>query len=192
MGKAAVVGMKDRETNQISPEVVESTDGLTLLEVVLDHVVDGARIHTDEHRGYHGLPNHQTVNHSAGKYVDGMAHTNGIESFWTMLKRGHHGTYHKMRAKHLDRYVQEFAGRHNARSAGLYARTVEERRPMAVFEERLTLMSTITIELDDDTQKILAKLVKESGTSESVVIANAIRIANGSGAPQVFGPKGVV
>ena len=53
-------------------------------------------------------------------------------------------------------------------------------------------MSTITIELDDDTQKILAKLVKELGTSESVVIANAIRIANGSGAPQVFGPKGVV
>ena len=78
MGKAAVVGMKDRETNQISAEVVESTDGLTLQEVVLDHVVDGARIHTDEHRGYHGLPNHQTVNHSAGKYVDGMVHTNGI------------------------------------------------------------------------------------------------------------------
>ena len=60
VGKAAVVGMKDRETNQISAEVVESTDGLTLQEFVLDQVVDGAKVYTDEHRGYHGLPNHQT------------------------------------------------------------------------------------------------------------------------------------
>ena len=44
-----------------------------------------------------------------------MAHTNGIESFWAMLKRGYHGTYHKMSRKHLDRYVAEFAGRHNLR-----------------------------------------------------------------------------
>ena len=89
---------------------------------------DGAKVYTDEHRGYHGLPNHKTVNHSVGKYVDGMAHTNGIESFWSMLKRGYHDTYHKMSAKHLDRYVNEFARRHNARSGdtldqtqGLYA-----------------------------------------------------------------------
>ena len=116
VGKVAVVGMKDRETNQISAEVVASTDGLTLQEFVLEQVVEGAKVYTDEHRGYHGLPNHQTVNHSVGKYVDGMAHTNGIESFWSMLKRSYHGTYHKMSAKHLDRYVNEFAGRHNTRS----------------------------------------------------------------------------
>ena len=64
---------------------------------------------------YMGLPNHQAVNHGVGEYVDGMAHTNGIESFWAMLKRGYHGTYHQMSAKHLDRYVTEFAGRHNDR-----------------------------------------------------------------------------
>ena len=46
-----------------------------------------------------------------------MAHTNGIESFWAMLKRGYHGTYHQMSPKHLDRYVTEFSGRHNAREA---------------------------------------------------------------------------
>ena len=45
----------------------------------------------------------------------GMAHTQGIESFWAALKRGYHGTYHKMSEKHLDRYVSEFAGRHNHR-----------------------------------------------------------------------------
>jgi len=45
-----------------------------------------------------------------------MAHTNGIESFWAMLKRGYHGTYHHMSVKHLDRYVSEFAGRHNDRT----------------------------------------------------------------------------
>ena len=97
--------------------MVESTDGLTLQEFVLDQVVDGAKVYTDDHRGYHGLPNHQSVKHSVGEYVDGMAHTNGIESFWAMLKRGYHGTYHKMSAKHLDRYVNVFAGRHNQRSA---------------------------------------------------------------------------
>ena len=44
-----------------------------------------------------------------------MAHTNDVESFWCMLKRAHKGTFHKMPPKHLDRYVQEFAGRHNIR-----------------------------------------------------------------------------
>ena len=116
VGKAAVVGMKDRQTNAVSAEVVDSADGLTLKEFVLDQVAEGATVYTDEHAGYRGLPNHQTVNHSIKEYVDGQAHTNGIESFWSLLKRGYYGTYHKMSAKHLQRYVNEFAGRHNQRS----------------------------------------------------------------------------
>ena len=62
------------------------------------------------------MPNvrHKVVRHSVG-LVDGQAHVNGLESFWAMLKRGYHGTFHHFSAKHLDRYVSEFAGRANAR-----------------------------------------------------------------------------
>ena len=60
---------------------------------------------------------HETVKHSISEYVNGMAHTNGIESFWALLKRGYQGTFHHFSEKHLDRYVTEFAGRHNDREA---------------------------------------------------------------------------
>ena len=78
-------------------------------------VLAGATKYTDENRSYTGLENHESVNHTVGEYVSDMAHTNGIESFWAMLKRGYQGTYHKMSEKHLDRYVQEFSERHNIR-----------------------------------------------------------------------------
>ena len=60
---------------------------------------------------------HETVKHSISEYVNGMAHTNGIESFWALLKRGYHSTYHHMSEKHLQCYVTEFSGRHNCRDA---------------------------------------------------------------------------
>ena len=72
-------------------------------------------VYSDEAAAYCQLPNHEAVSHGVGKYVDGQAHTNGMESFWSMLKRGYHGTYHKMSEKHLQRYVIEFEGRHNDR-----------------------------------------------------------------------------
>ena len=72
-------------------------------------------VYTDEYTAYRGLLNHATVKHSVGEYVNAQAHTNGIESFWSMFKRGFHGTYHKMSPAHLDRYVDEFTGRHNQR-----------------------------------------------------------------------------
>ncbi len=58
---------------------------------------------------------HETVKHSVGEYVREQAHTNGMESFWSMLKRGFTGTYHQMSPKHLHRYINEFEGRHNDR-----------------------------------------------------------------------------
>ncbi|MCY4261681.1 MAG: IS1595 family transposase, partial [Rhodobacteraceae bacterium] len=115
VGKTAVVGVKDRETNKVSAKVVEKTDAETLQGFVTDHIEDGATVYTDEALAYKGLPNHEAVKHSVGEYVREQAHTNGIESFWATMKRGHDGVFHKMSQKHLDRYVREFSGRHNDR-----------------------------------------------------------------------------
>ena len=115
VGKTAVVGAKDRSTNQVAAAVIDSTDRRTLQGFTLSHTTHDAQIFTDDALAYRGLPNHQTVKHSVNEYVNGKAHTNGVESFWAMLKRGYHGTYHRMSRKHLQRYVNEFAGRHNTR-----------------------------------------------------------------------------
>ena len=118
MGKTTVAGARDRATNTISAAIVESTDAKTLQGFVVSRAVEGAKVYTDQAAGYKGMPfDHEAVNHSISEYVRDQAHTNGIESFWSMLKRGYHGTYHHMSAKHLDRYVGEFAGRHNDREA---------------------------------------------------------------------------
>ena len=122
VGKTAVVGMKDRDSNMVTARVVDETDAQTLQGFVGDHAAEGATVYTDDHGGYQGMPfEHETVKHSVGEYVSGMAHTNGIESFWSMLKRAHKGTFHKISPKHLDRYVQEFAGKHNIRDSGTLA-----------------------------------------------------------------------
>lgn len=116
VGKTAVVGMKNRETNQVQAQVVERTDKETLQEFVLENTTPDTIVYTDESRAYSGLPRqHATVNHGVGEYVREQAHTNGLESFWSMLKRGYTGTYHHISPKHLHRYVDEFSGRHNVR-----------------------------------------------------------------------------
>lgn len=115
IGKTVVVGMKDRETNTVTATIIGNTDRPTLTGFVAAHVEPDTKVYTDEHSGYDWVPNHEIVCHSAKEYVNGMVHTNGIESFWSLLKRGYYGTYHKMSEKHLGRYVNEFAGRHNQR-----------------------------------------------------------------------------
>jgi len=115
VGKTAVVGIKDRGTNKIKAQVVERTNQETLQNFVNENREEGATVYTDEHGGYVGLENHESVKHSVGEYVSGQASTNGVESFWAALKRGYHGTYHHMSEEHLGRYVNEFAGRHNVR-----------------------------------------------------------------------------
>ena len=116
VGKTVVVGVKDRRTNQVSAAVIEETDAHSLQTFIEDRVDIDAKVFTDDHTGYLGMIfDHDTVKHSAGEYVKGDTHTNGIESFWSMLKRAHKGTFHKLSPKHMDRYVTEFTGRHNVR-----------------------------------------------------------------------------
>ena len=116
VGKAAVVGAKDRKTKKIKAKVIKNTDAKTLQKFVAESAAKGATVYTDDATAYKGMPfEHESVRHSVGEYVRDMAHTNGIESFWSMLKRAHKGVYHKISQKHLQRYVNEFSGRHNIR-----------------------------------------------------------------------------
>lgn len=118
VGKATVAGVKDRATNRVVARRVPATDKPTLQGFVAEHAAPDAKVFTDDASAYDGLPfDHEAVCHSVGEYVRGMAHTNGVESFWSMLKRGYQGTFHHFSEKHLDRYVTEFAGRHNDREA---------------------------------------------------------------------------
>lgn len=116
VGKTAVVGMRDRDSGNVKAQVVESVNKPTLHEFVVENTKQDTIVYTDEARAYRGLPReHGVVKHSVGEYVDGQIYTNGVESFWSMMKRGYMGTYHQMSKKHLQRYVNEFSGRHNSR-----------------------------------------------------------------------------
>ena len=118
VGKTAVVGMKDRDTNQVRAEVVAGTDAEILQDFVEENTEEGAKVYTDDAKAYKGVDRaHEAVRHSVSEYVRGQAHTNGIESFWSMLKRAHKGTFHKISPKHLQRYVSEFSGKHNIRDS---------------------------------------------------------------------------
>ncbi len=127
VGKAVVVGVKDRATNRVSAAVVPGTDGPTLKGFVMDHTSPATMVYTDEHHSYRGLPNHAMIRHSIGEYVREQAHINGVESFWSLLKRGYHGTFHQISHDHLPRYVGEFAGRHNLRERD----TIDQMRALA-------------------------------------------------------------
>ncbi len=116
IGKTAVVGIKDRPTNQVSAQVVESTDQDTLHTFIEDHARPSAKVYTDEATPYESLAfDHESVKHSRDEYVRGDVHVQGVESFWSLLKRAHKGIFHNLSPKHLNRYIQEFVGRHNIR-----------------------------------------------------------------------------
>jgi len=114
-GKTIVAGVKQRGGNVIAA-IIPSTSKQVLQSFIINNVRSGATVYTDEHSSYVGIPyHHMAVSHSAREYVNGMAHTNGIESFWALLKRGYHGVYHYMSVKHLPRYINEFSNRQNTK-----------------------------------------------------------------------------
>ena len=116
VGKTPVIGLRQRNGRTITMPIPDTT-GPTLQKAVRENVAAGSVIFTDEHGGYKALDGeefaHYPVNHSAKEFVNHMAHTNGIESVWAVLKRGFHGTYHHWSVKHLPRYVDEFSFRLN-------------------------------------------------------------------------------
>ncbi len=117
-GKTAVIGAVSRRGNVVA-RVIENTDTATLDRFVRQAVAsDVSLLATDEHSGYRLLDRdlpHKVIRHSAGEYVVGAVHTNTIEGFWSLLKRGIVGTYHEVSAKYLPLYVDEFAFRYNNR-----------------------------------------------------------------------------
>jgi transposase-like protein len=114
-GKTMVVGLRQRK-GRIFAVVAKTASKKVLHEIIDQRIAPTATLYTDDHRGYIGAPvaAHVAVKHSVGEYVNGNASTNGVESFWALLKRGYYGTFHKMSEEHLPRYVNEFAPRQNS------------------------------------------------------------------------------
>lgn len=115
VGKTAVFGIKARN-GEVRAKIIEGTTHEELSDAINEAVAEGAVLYTDDHRGYLGMSEkyqHQSVSHSLGEYVRGDAHTNGIESFWAILKRAHMGTFHHWSKKHMDKYVNEFVFKTN-------------------------------------------------------------------------------
>ena len=115
-----VAGVLDRN-GRVKAEKLASATKEFLGDFLARHISPDATLYTDEHPSYgkvverfHELEcelQHQAVRHTVGEYVRGQCHTNGIESFWAMLKRGHYGIFHHMSGKHLHRYLAEFSAR---------------------------------------------------------------------------------
>ena len=108
--------------------VVGDTKRRTLAPIIREHVEAGSNVYTDALKSYEGLTEfeHQVVDHAV-QYVDGKVHTNGMENFWSLLKRGLKGTYISVEPFHLFRYLDEQVYRFNNRRM-----TDSERFDMAV------------------------------------------------------------
>ncbi len=117
-GKTIVMGLLDRGRGEVRAKVVVDTKRDTLQPQVLNNVKHGSTVYTDEAVAYQGLAHkyvHDVINHME-KYVNGRVHTNGIENFWSLLKRGIGGTYVAVEPFHLFRYVDEQVFRYNNRA----------------------------------------------------------------------------
>ena len=116
--KTPVVGFVERN-GKLNANVVKNTNCETLTNETIRSVKESATIYTDEWLGYNALKriyDHHYVKHNQGEYVKGSVHTNTIEGFWSLLKRGIIGIYHFASKKHLQKYVDEFVFRYNTRN----------------------------------------------------------------------------
>jgi transposase-like protein len=139
-GKAIVLGMLDRESRQMRAKVVPDVKRETLQNEVLKNVKYGSSVYTDEAVAYdklHWRYVHDVVNHME-TYVNGRVHTNGLENFWSLLKRGLRGTYVAVEPYHLERYVDEQVFRFNNRQKPMNDYTRFEKALSQVARKRLT------------------------------------------------------
>jgi transposase-like protein len=117
-GKTAVLGMAQRSGRVIAC-TIENVKRATLLPKVCEYIMPSSTVYTDELASYNGLGNHgykhRRIHHSSRVYVSGDIHTNTIEGFWSLVKRGICGVYHSVSAKHLQSYLNEYAWRYNHR-----------------------------------------------------------------------------
>lgn len=117
-GKTPVFGIAQRKGN-ISAKTVKNIKRSTLYPIIKEHVLQDSNVYTDEFVTYDTLSregyNHERVNHALKQFVNGIAHTNTLEGFWSLLKRGISGVYHSVSEKHLQKYVNEYMFRYNHR-----------------------------------------------------------------------------
>jgi transposase-like protein len=138
--KTPVIGLKERG-GRVRPRVVADVTSASLKGAIRANVDKSSRILTDEWSGYRGIGKeyaggHETVRHSTHEYARGDVHTNSIEGFFGMVRRGLDGIYHSVSRKHLHRYLSEFEFRHNHRELDDGERTVAAIR--AANNKRLT------------------------------------------------------
>ena len=126
--KTCLVGMKDRATKQVVTQVIPDTKRKTLHGFIKPKIEPRTYVFTDGLKAYQGLVNHDWVNHSNWEYVyedkktGHVVHTNGIEGYWSTIKRGIMGTYHYISPQHTHRYAAEFEWRFNNRRLGVLDR----------------------------------------------------------------------
>ena len=130
-GKVPVVSLLERD-GRVRSRVMETVTGKNLKAIVYKNVKAGSEVHTDEHRGYCAVKadySHHTVKHAMGEYArrekDRLVTTNGVEGFFSLLKRGVIGTFHHVSEQHLPLYLAEFDHRHNFRYVTDGERTVQ-------------------------------------------------------------------
>lgn len=115
--KTIVVGTLQRD-GKVKAQKVKDRTAKTLHGVIKQNVATGTQLMTDEFKSYNGLCllyGHSIVNHSMKEYVNGACHTNTLEGFWSLLKRGVIGQYHYVSPRYLNNYINEFCYRYNSR-----------------------------------------------------------------------------
>lgn len=146
-GKSAVAGLLERD-GEVRAHKVPNTSGYHLRPFINENVAFGSTVNTDEWGGYNGVAQryqHKRINHLLGEYVNGETHTNGIEGFWSQLKRSVYGCYHSVSDKHLQNYIDESVFRYNTRE-------ISEQQRFFVMLSHITKHTTYKQLIHDDSR----------------------------------------